>query len=203
MCAEQTRTWTTVEPINARSMLEAATAAATTAAGGRPPVERRRRLSQAALNVTNQKVRPAYSPIVIAGVVRVIDFMLFNLVGVGIYLYYVMPLNGFRWEYVAAIIAMAVSTVICFQAADQLQRQFQDSFLGQGSVRQPVVEGNAGNVLRHEEVDVLLVAVIESHSDVRMVELRDRPSFRVKPLAGCFIRDCAWRQDLHCDIAIQ
>jgi len=113
-----------VEPINARSMLEAATAAATTtAAEERPAVERRRRLSQAALNVTNQKVRPAYSPIVIAGVVRVIDFMLLSLVGVGIYLYYVLPLSGFRWEYVAAIIAMAVSTVICFQAADIYQVQ--------------------------------------------------------------------------------
>ena len=76
-----------MEPINARSMLEAATAAATTtAAEERPAVERRRRLSQAALNVTNQKVRPAYSPIVIAGVVRVIDFMLLSLVGVGLYL---------------------------------------------------------------------------------------------------------------------
>ena len=112
-----------MEPINARSMLNAATSAATAVAEGHPPVERRRRLSQAALNVTNQKVRPAYSPIVIAGVVRLIDFVLLSLVGVGIYLYYVMPLNGFRWEYVAAIIAMTVSTVICFQAADIYQVQ--------------------------------------------------------------------------------
>jgi FlaA1/EpsC-like NDP-sugar epimerase len=123
MCAKQIRTWTTVEPINARSMLNATTSAATAVAEGHPPVERRRRLSQAALNVTNQKVRPAYSPIVIAGVVRLIDFVLLSLVGVGIYLYYVMPLNGFRWEYVAAIIAMTVSTVICFQAADIYQVQ--------------------------------------------------------------------------------
>ena len=62
----QARTRATVEPINARSMLDAAAAAA-----DRPRTERRRRLSQAALAVTNQKVRRAYSPIVIAGAVRV------------------------------------------------------------------------------------------------------------------------------------
>ena len=59
-----------MEPINARSMINAAAAVAMDATGNRPPVERRRRLSQAALAVTNQKVRTAYSPIVIAGAVR-------------------------------------------------------------------------------------------------------------------------------------
>jgi Undecaprenyl-phosphate glucose phosphotransferase len=115
--------WTTVEPINARSMLDAATSVAAMTAQGQPPVERRRRLSQAALTVTNQKVPPAYSPIVIAGVVRVIDFLLLSFVGVGIYLYYVMPLNGFSWEYVAAILGMNAAAVICFQAADIYQVQ--------------------------------------------------------------------------------
>ena len=56
-----------VEPINTRSMLDAAATAAMTATADRPPIERRRRLSPAALAVTNQKVRRAYSPIVIAG----------------------------------------------------------------------------------------------------------------------------------------
>ena len=92
--------------------------AAATAAVARPPVERRRRLSQAALAVTNQKVRRAYSPIVIAGAVRVADFVLLSLIGIAIYLFYVVPLSGFYWEYVAAIVAMTVAAVICFQAAD-------------------------------------------------------------------------------------
>jgi len=111
-----------VEPLNARSMLDAAAAAAVTAkvtvAPDRPLVERRRRLSQAALAVTNQKVRRAYSPIVIAGAVRLADFVLLSLVGVAIYLIYVVPLSGFYWEYVAAILAMSAAAVICFQAAD-------------------------------------------------------------------------------------
>src|ERR1700740_546967 len=100
-------------------MLDAAATAAATATivPGSPPVERRRRLSQAALAVTNQKVRPAYSPIVIAGAVRIADFALLSFVGIAIYLGYVMPLSGFRWEYIAAICAMSATAVVCFQAA--------------------------------------------------------------------------------------
>src|ERR1700688_1269555 len=103
-----------VEPINARSMLDAAAAAS----ADRPPIERRRRLTPAALAVTNQKVRGAYSPIVIAGAVRLADFMLLSLIGVALYSGYVSRLAVFHWEYVAAFFAMAATAVICFQAAD-------------------------------------------------------------------------------------
>ncbi len=107
-----------VEPINARSMLDAAAAAAMTATVDRPPIERRRRLSLAALAVTNQKVKRAYSPIVIAGAVRLIDFVMLSLIGIALYFGYVVRLTGFHWEYVAAIIGMTATAVICFQAAD-------------------------------------------------------------------------------------
>jgi Undecaprenyl-phosphate glucose phosphotransferase len=103
-----------VEPINARST----SVAADSAAAERPFVERRRRLSQTALAVTDQKVCRAYSPIVIAGAVRVGDFVLLSLVGIALYLGYVVPLSGFRWEYVAAILGMTATAVLCFQAAD-------------------------------------------------------------------------------------
>ena len=72
-------------------MLDAAAAAAAAATADRPPIERRRRLSQAALAVTNQKVRRAYSPIVIAGAVRLADFVLLSFIGVALYLGYVAP----------------------------------------------------------------------------------------------------------------
>ena len=108
-----------MEPINARLMLDAVAPASE----GRPPVERRRRLSQAALAVTNQKVRRAYSPILIAGAVRVADFMLLTAIGIALYLGYVVPLSGFHWEYVAAIFSMTATAVICFQAADIYQVQ--------------------------------------------------------------------------------
>src|SRR3984893_8658980 len=99
-------------------MLDAAAAATVAAPADRPAVERRRRLSPAALAVTNQKVRRAYSPIVIAGAVRVADFVLLSLVGIALYLGYVVPLAGFHWEYVAAIFGVTATAVVCFQAAD-------------------------------------------------------------------------------------
>jgi Undecaprenyl-phosphate glucose phosphotransferase len=100
-------------------MLDAAAAAAASAGPtDQPRIERRRRLSQAALAVANQKVRPAYSPVVIAGAVRLVDFVLLSIVGVGIYLAYVVHLNGFSWQYFASIFGMSATAVICFQAAD-------------------------------------------------------------------------------------
>src|ERR1700723_1540818 len=112
------RTLATVEPINARSMLDAAAAAAVSTSADRPPIERRRRLSHAALAVTNQKVRPAYSPIVIAGAVRLADFVLLSFIGVSLYLGYVARLTGFHWEYIVAIFGMTATAVVCFQASD-------------------------------------------------------------------------------------
>src|ERR1043166_1190194 len=99
-------------------MIDAAAAVKLESTGNTPAVERRRRLSQAALAVTNQKVRAAYSPIVIAGAVRVADFVILSLVGIAIYFGYVARLSGFTWQYIAAIFGMAATAVMCFQAAD-------------------------------------------------------------------------------------
>ena len=123
-------TWTLVEPLNARSMLDAATSAAAKPAET-AFVERRRRLTPAALDVVNQKVSRAYSPIVITGVARAADFLLLNFVGIALYVGYVMPLTGFRWDYLAAILAVATAAVVCFQAADIYQVQ-----LFRGQLRQ-------------------------------------------------------------------
>ena len=92
--------------------------AATTAAPGQRQFERRRRLTPAALAVANEKVRSAYSPIVLTGAVRLADFIVLTLVGIAIYLAHVARTDGFSWEYIAAIVAIAVMAVIAFQAAD-------------------------------------------------------------------------------------
>lgn len=112
-----------MDPINARSMIAAAAATAAMAPSGRPATERRRRLSPAALAVTNQKVRTAYSPIVIAGVVRIADFVLLSATGIVLYVAYVASRNGFSWEYVGAILGMTATAVACFQASDIYQVQ--------------------------------------------------------------------------------
>ncbi len=86
-------------------------------------VERRKRLSTAALAVTNQKVPPAYSPIVIAGIVRLVDFLLIASAGIALYLGYVARRDGVHWEYIAAILGMTATAVIAFQAADLYEVQ--------------------------------------------------------------------------------
>ena len=112
-----------MEPINASSMFNSAATTAMTATADRPPVERRRRLTPAALAVSNQKVSRAYSPIVIAGVVRVIDFAMLSAIGIALYFGYVVPLGRFSWEFLTAIFGVAATAVICFQAADIYQVQ--------------------------------------------------------------------------------
>ncbi|KZD24654.1 MULTISPECIES: undecaprenyl-phosphate glucose phosphotransferase [Tardiphaga] len=108
-----------MDPINARSMIDAAA----TDAPGERRFERRRRLTPAALAVADQKVRAAYSPVVITGVVRVVDFLMLSIIGIALNLLYVAPEAGFRWEYFAAIVAMAAAAVVCFQSADIYQVQ--------------------------------------------------------------------------------
>ena len=119
-----------MEPLDARSMINAA---ATVAVAGSsvPIVERRRRLSPAALAVSNEKVRAAYSPIVIEGGVRLADFLIIALVGMGLYFGYVVQVDEFSWSYLAAIVAIAVVSVISFQAADVYDMEAFRRQLGQ------------------------------------------------------------------------
>jgi Undecaprenyl-phosphate glucose phosphotransferase len=105
-------------------------AAATDGAGQRQ-FERRRRLTPAALAVASQKVRTAYSPVVIAGVVRAIDFITLSVIGSVLYIAYVARTDGFLWEYISAIVVMAAAAVICFQAADIYQVQIFRGYLKQ------------------------------------------------------------------------
>ena len=74
------------------------------ASPGRAPVERRGRLSAAALEVISEKVGAAYSPVVITGLVRLADFVMLSLVGLGVYLLYVARVDGFGWDYPVAIL---------------------------------------------------------------------------------------------------
>ena len=99
-------------------MISAAANAAESPAAHSPQLERRRRLTPAALAVANQKVRAAYSPVVINGAVRIADFILLSFVGVALYLIYVLRIDGFAWGYVAAILGMSFTAVVCFQASD-------------------------------------------------------------------------------------
>jgi Undecaprenyl-phosphate glucose phosphotransferase len=80
-------------------------------------------LSPAALAAAAKYAPPAFSPIVLAGFVRVIEFSLIVLVGLGIYLVYVAPSEGIAWYYVTAIVGIAVFSMLAFQVADIYQVQ--------------------------------------------------------------------------------
>ena len=64
-----------------------------------------------------------YSPIVLAGIVRMIEFALVALIGLAIYAAYVVPTDGFEWHYVGAIAGVAVLALLAFQIADIYQVQ--------------------------------------------------------------------------------
>ena len=101
---------------------------ATEGSSARPPQRKAeadpaRRLSAAALDVTTEPIMPAYSPIVLAGTVRLIEFALTVLVGSAIYVAYVVPNEGFEWHYVGAILVIAGMSMLALQAADVYQVQ--------------------------------------------------------------------------------
>jgi Undecaprenyl-phosphate glucose phosphotransferase len=65
----------------------------------------------------------AWSPIVLAGIVRIAEFALIVAVGMTIYAAYLAPIEGFQWRYVGATGAIAVLAMLAFQTADIYQVQ--------------------------------------------------------------------------------
>jgi Undecaprenyl-phosphate glucose phosphotransferase len=89
--------------------------------GAKPQVPRP--LSSAAQDVIAEDFKQAYSPIVLAGAVRVIEVVLVATVGFLLYVAYVVPVNGFSRYYFAAIAGIALMSLLAFQAADIYQVQ--------------------------------------------------------------------------------
>ena len=84
-----------------------------------PPAE----LSPAAAALAKEHYESALSPIVLAGLVRVIEVTLVMLVGFTVYVCYVVPAHGFHWHYFAAIFGIALLAMFAFQVADIYQVQ--------------------------------------------------------------------------------
>ncbi len=59
----------------------------------------------------------------LAGTVRLIEVALVALVGLAVYVGYVVPRDGFAWHYVAAIAGIALLAMLAFQVADIYQVQ--------------------------------------------------------------------------------
>src|ERR1700676_2110344 len=82
-----------------------------------------RALSPAALEIADEEFKPAYSPIVLAGTVRLIEAALIIVVGLAVYFWHVVPGYGFAWYYVGAIVSIAIMAMLAFQIADIYQVQ--------------------------------------------------------------------------------
>ena len=65
-----------------------------------------RKLFEGAETAANEHLAVPYSPIVLAGTVRMIELTLVALVGFAVYVAYVLPHDGFEWYYVGAIIVV-------------------------------------------------------------------------------------------------
>src|SRR5437868_5322382 len=104
-------------------MMHAASAATATAIPGIRATSRQ--LSPLAQLVAAQHIMPAFSPIVVAGMVRLIEFGLIALVGIATYFGYVYTAYGhvFDWYYVVTAFGVAGLAIIAFQAADIYQIQ--------------------------------------------------------------------------------
>ena len=89
--------------------------------GGRPAEPHQ--LSAAALALAEVSHEAAFSPIVLAGLVRIIETALIIAVGLGVYVCYVVPGHDFAWYYLAAILGIALLAMLAFQAADIYQVQ--------------------------------------------------------------------------------
>src|SRR5947209_19859039 len=74
-------------------------------------------------SIGDQHVLPAWSPIVVAGVVRMIEFILIVAVGLTIYAAYLVPIEGLQWRYIGAVFGIGLLAMLAFQAADIYQVQ--------------------------------------------------------------------------------
>jgi Undecaprenyl-phosphate glucose phosphotransferase len=90
-------------------------------AGSKSPAQHE--LPTAALAVAAQHFERAYSPIVLAGFVRVIEVALVAAIGLILYLGYVEPVSTSSGYYFANVVGISLMSLLAFQTADIYQVQ--------------------------------------------------------------------------------
>jgi len=80
-------------------------------------------LSAEALAVAAKPAPAPISPIVLAGLVRMVEFALIVAVGLAIFLVYIPGEDALHWRYAGATLAIAVLSILAFQIADVYQVQ--------------------------------------------------------------------------------
>ncbi|MEA2984146.1 MAG: hypothetical protein QOD94_400 [Alphaproteobacteria bacterium] len=101
--------------IDAQTMVNAASSAATAAM---PRTSSNRgELSSEAEAIASEYTLPPYSPVVVAGVARFVEFCLIAAIGFAVYAAYVLPANHWGWHYPIAIFGVAACSILAFQTA--------------------------------------------------------------------------------------
>ena len=103
--------------IGAQTMVNAASSAATAAVSLPGTSSNRGELSSEAEAIASEYAPPPYSPIVVAGIARFVEFCLIAAIGLAVYAAYVLPANSFSWHYPMAILAVAACSILAFQTA--------------------------------------------------------------------------------------
>ena len=106
-----------------RRMIHAAASTGNGATGAGASPSATHRLAEAAEAAAAQPVAPALSPIVLAGAVRMVELALIALIGLAIYLGYVVPQEGFAARYFVAVAGISLLAMLAFQTADIYQVQ--------------------------------------------------------------------------------
>ncbi|MBY0612606.1 MAG: undecaprenyl-phosphate glucose phosphotransferase [Beijerinckiaceae bacterium] len=81
----------------------------------KPAASNRRQLAEA---LSTAELNPSFSPIVLSGLVQLLEFLLISLVGFGVYWVYLAPQFGLLSAYAVAIPGIAALTVIIFRIMD-------------------------------------------------------------------------------------
>ena len=79
------------------------------------------KLSQRAEQVASQFAQNAISPFVLAASLRIIEFLAVVLIGVTVYFWYVVPMDGVRLSYFTTCFLAGVLTLVGLQATDTYQ----------------------------------------------------------------------------------
>jgi Undecaprenyl-phosphate glucose phosphotransferase len=102
-----------------RDIIKAVEEGAGPTTAGQPQAqgEPRRDLSDLAARIAGEEVGSAYSPVVLGGIVRLIEFTLVMFLGATIYMGWVYPDNGVQWTSTVGLFGLAMLTTLAFQAA--------------------------------------------------------------------------------------
>ena len=79
------------------------------------------RLSQRAEQVAQQFASNAISPGILASVLRVVEFLAVGAIGLAVYFFYVVPMDGVKTFYILTCFLGAVMSLLALQAADTYQ----------------------------------------------------------------------------------